>query len=855
MTLEQKLAEERRARLAAEKRLEHTSRELFQANSKLAMHARSLSREIVETKQQAEELRGQNSLFQVEIEEVTAAVTTAERRLWDSLETIRDGFAIYDSDQRMVVANKAYLSIFDGLESVGLGAEYRTVVRMIAEEGIVDTEGQCPADWIAEMQARWQSDPIPDRVIRLWNGQYVKLIDRRTPAGDVVSLNLNTTEMMRMWAAVEAVPDGFVLYDHDDRLVMCNDRYREIYGESADVMHPGKTFEEILQHGLERGQYVDAIGREEDWLADRMAHHQSPGGVLEQQLSNGRWLRILEKRTPDGGLVGLRVDITAQKEQQRALEEARVAAEAANRAKSAFLANMSHELRTPMNGVVGMAELLCDTTLSEEQRLYAETIKNSGESLLTLLNDVLDYSKIEAEKMTLHPEPFDLERTIHEIVMLLQATAQDKDIDLFIDYDMFLPTRFEGDRGRIRQMLTNLIGNAVKFTNKGHVLIRVVGFESAEAGKQQLHITVEDTGIGIAPEMQQHIFGEFNQVEDQQNRKFEGTGLGLAITKTLAELMGGEIWLESEKGKGSCFGIRLILPVAENDAARPLRLPPEVGRVLVVDDQEINRTILERQLAPLGPEVVSYRGGAEAFAARDEIEPLGLILTDHQMPGMDGLEFARAMRAEGCLAPIIMLSSNPVMLRDATQDGAVNLTLQKPVLRQALFDAIRSVADRDASGGPGHPKPPTPPRRMRVLAAEDNKTNRLVFRKMVQDLDLDLIFADDGEQAVAAYIKAPPDLVFTDISMPKMDGKAATREIRAHEKATGLPRVPVVALTAHALEGDADDILGAGIDHYLTKPLRKVEILAAIKRFCPTGCVSPFAADDSDDAGPEASAC
>ena len=242
--------------------------------------------------------------------------------------------------------------------------------------------------------------------------------------------------------------------------------------------------------------------------------------------------------TPDGGRVGLRVDITELKVQQAALETARSEAEAANRAKSAFLANMSHEIRTPMNGVVGMAELLCDTALNEEQRLFAETIRSSGEALLVIINDILDYSKIEAERLTLNPEPFDLERTIHEVTMLLQPKARAKGIDLLIDYDMFLPTRFVGDPGRLRQILTNLIGNAVKFTDAGHVLVRAIGLDGAE-GAKHLHITIEDTGIGIAPQNIDHIFGEFNQVESQQNRKFEGTGLGLAITRRLIELMGG----------------------------------------------------------------------------------------------------------------------------------------------------------------------------------------------------------------------------------------------------------------------------------------------------------------------------
>lgn len=843
MSLEEKLAEERRRRLAAERLLDQKSRELFEANRKLSAHARSLSDEIVVTRQQTQTLLGQQTEMEAQLEQVTQACTIAERRLWDSLESIRDGFAVFDSGGAMIAANRAFLSIFEGLSAVRPGIAYADLARLIAEEGIVDTEGVSPADWADGMVARHSLDPVPDKVIRLWNGHYVKLIDRRTPTGDMVSLNINITEMMRMWAAVEAIPDAFVLYDRDDRLVMCNERYREFYVESAPAMVPGTRFEDILRYGLERGQYRDAIGREEDWLAERLAEHNETRGPLEQELSDGRWLRVLEKRTPDGGLVGLRVDITEQKKVQAALREARVAAEAANRAKSAFLANMSHELRTPMNGVVGMAELLCDTDLNDEQRLYADTIRSSGEALLGLLNDVLDFSKIEAEKLKLHPEPFDLERVIHEIVTLLQATAQDKALDLFIDYDMFLPTRFEADRGRFRQVLTNLIGNAVKFTEAGHVLVRVVGVEADTPGLQQVHITVEDTGIGIAPEMQAHIFGEFNQVEDQQNRQFEGTGLGLAITKQLVVLMGGEIWVDSERGKGACFGLRLTLPIAEPTDPVAGPLPASLRRAMVVDDRRINRTVLNRQLGQLGIEVVTHRGGDQALEALAQDSPFDLIITDHHMPGMDGFTLARRLRAQGCAVPIILLSSNPSVLSEEVEEGLVNAVLTKPILRRTLYATLHDVASALPAPAPLAQRltpvaveKPSALRPMRVLAAEDNRTNRLVFARMVDPLQIDLAFAENGEQAVQGYLDHRPDLIFMDISMPWMDGKTATRMIRRIEAEKGWAPVPIVALTAHALEGDAEEILAAGLDEYLTKPLRKAAIVAAIADHLPDQC-------------------
>ncbi|ANB33396.1 signal transduction histidine kinase/DNA-binding response OmpR family regulator [Rhodovulum sulfidophilum] len=843
MDLHDKLARERRARLAAERLLERKSRELFDANRRLALQARALSEEVDQTRQAADELRGCNDKVMTELAEVSKAFTVAKQRLWDSLETVRDGFALFGADDRLVIGNKAFFDLFEGLEEVIPGIRYDEIIRLAVEEGVFDIGQERPQEYAETLLSRWHLDPVPPRVVRLWTGEYLKLTDRRTPSGDMVCLAINITDMMRMWAALEAIPDAFVLYDAEDRLVMCNDRYREFYAESAQAMVPGARFEDILRQGLANGQYPEAVGREEDWLTERLVNHQKASSPVEQRLADGRWLRIFEQRTPDGGIVGLRVDITEQKRQQEALEQARVAAEAANRAKSAFLANMSHELRTPMNGVVGMAEILCETEMSEEQRLYAHTIRESGEALLGLLNDVLDYSKIEADKLTLNPAPFDLERIIHEVVTLLQAPARDKRLDMLIDYDIFLPTRFIGDGARLRQILTNLVGNAVKFTEEGHVLVRVVGFEDA-SGRYQIHLIVEDSGIGIAPDLQEHIFGEFNQVDDQENRKFEGTGLGLAITKRLIEMMEGEIWLVSGKGEGACFGIRLTLPVCEEADALPAAPATRARRVLVVDDQEVNRTILERQLGQLGLEVVSHICGELAL---QETGRFDLVVTDHRMPGMDGMSLARALRDGGYDGPILMLSSNPTRMRAADDPVAsgVDLVLQKPLLRRALYEAVAQLAP-PAAGQPARlPAPPAPAGApvapdavpMRILAAEDNRTNRLVLEKMLDGLALDIRFVKDGDEAVAAFSEARPDLILMDISMPGCDGKEATRRIRALEAGSDLAPVPVVALTAHAMIDDVDAILAAGLNGCLTKPLRKAEIVETLEAYRPDGCL------------------
>ncbi|GAB4386126.1 response regulator [Albidovulum sp.] len=726
MNISEKLARERRARLAAERLLQQKERELFAANAKLSEHARSLSEQVVAqrqglqlARQQAESLIGEKLRVEEHLEQATSAASLAQRRLWEAIETIADGFAVFDAERRLLIANRAYLSLFAAPERIRPGTSYDDILAALADGGIEGISGEAALDWRHEMTARVARRVIEPVVLTLADGRHIRLIDRWGEAGDLVS---------------------------------------------------------VAQ------------------------------------------------------------DITRDMQREAELEEARRRAEAANRAKSSFLANMSHEIRTPMNGVVGMAELLMETRLDDDQRLYAETIKSSGEALLAIINDVLDYSKIEADKLRLYPEPFDLERCLHEVVLLLQPAARDKGLSLLVDFDLFLPTRYVGDRGRIRQILTNLLGNAVKFTDQGHVLVRVVGLESPD-GAVELHITVEDTGVGIAPEHVEHIFGEFNQVEEEANRRHEGTGLGLAITRELVELMGGAIWVDSERGKGSCFGFRITLPVAEKRQpaeaeARPILL----RRALVVDDVQINRVILERQLQTYGLEVTCLASPAEALAAVAGGAGFDLILTDHDMPEMSGPDLARRLREAGATAPIVLLSSHPDLAGEARAEMAG--VLQKPVLRSELFGLLLNLSYPAAAEAflplaPAGGAAADGPRRMRVLAAEDNATNRLVFRKMLADLDIDLTFAGDGREAVEQWRNLRPDLIFMDISMPGMDGREATRTIRALERERGLPPVPIVAITAHAMTEDRDAILAAGLDHCLTKPLRKAAIAEKIVEFCP----------------------
>ncbi|MEJ2022101.1 MAG: ATP-binding protein, partial [Maritimibacter sp.] len=575
MTAEHLLTQERRARMAAERLLAQKEKELSQANRQLSSHAIALSEDLVETREKVEVAAVEKSQFLADLERANSEIDIAKRRLWNSIQSIEDGFAVYDADSRLIIANAAYLAPFDGLESVVPGAHYQDVIEAALYEGVIDIEGQSPTEWRDAMLARWFSPAPEPRVLRLWDGTWIRLVDQRAPGGDTVSLGLNITDAMRREAA---------------------------------------------------------------------------------------------------------------------LNRARERAEAANRAKSAFLANMSHEIRTPMNGVVGMADLLADSTLDEEQMIYVDTIRSSGNALLSIINDVLDYSKIEANKLSLHPEPFDLERTILDVLQLLEPSIREKKLKIMLDYDMFLPTRYVGDPVRMRQILTNLMGNAVKFTSSGHVLVRVVGLPDGARAQHRIHITGEDTGIGIPNDKLKAIFGEFNQVEDERNRAYEGTGLGLAITKQLVELMNGELWVESEEGVGSVFGMQVTLPVA--DQGETPVMPSWVKRALLVMDDDLGRDILEKRLVALGLRVDSTSRAASVDPKR--AADADVIFVDHRMADMGAASFIAVLRSAGVAVPVILVA--PTTAGRTGKIAGASAVLVKPISRPDLIDVMTALEQETAQG-------------------------------------------------------------------------------------------------------------------------------------------------------------
>jgi len=796
-----------------------------------------------------------------ELNKTEEALRESEERFRDLFNNMSSGVAVYEAVddgrdfiikdlnkagekisrvKKEEITQRSVLEVFPGVRDIGLFEVFLQV-------------------WQTGQPIQHPASFYKDDRISHWTENYVY----KLPSGEIVAVYNDVTARKEAEAALSQSESRLraIFENAAVGIDLTNPMGRWIEVNSAFARLLGYQPEEILNQTPKRFSHPDDFEASRTGLKSLLKGEIQHFQVEKRYIcKDGRiiWtdLWVSPIRNSDGviqAFIGISVDITDRKKAETELALAKDAAEEANRAKSEFLANMSHEIRTPMNGVIGMTGLLLDTELTKEQRDFSETIQKSANSLLTVINDILDFSKIEAGKLDLEMINFDLRIMLEEISDLIAIKAYGKGLEYGCIVHPEVPSLLRGDPGRLRQILINLAGNAIKFTETGEVVIRI-SLKDEDAAHAVLRFEVTDTGIGIPKDRVDRLFKSFSQVDGSITRKYGGTGLGLTISKQLVEMMGGRIEFESEVGRGSSFWFAVGFEKQSETCGHTVQVPEDIRgkRILIVDDNETNRFILREQLRSWGCRYQEAAGGGQALEALHrgiaEGDPFDITILDKQMPGMDGETLGKFIKKDPDLRGTLLVLLTSIGERgDAARLEQIGFAayLTKPVKQSQLYNCLTAVTGLKETPDSEKPVPiitrfaiaEALKQRIRILLAEDDPTNRKIALNILEKLGYRADAAANGREALKALERSHYDLVLMDVQMPEMDGLTATRQIRTQEESkiqnpkSKMDRIPIIAMTAHAMKGDREACLAAGMDDYLSKPVTPQELLDKIEKW------------------------